>query len=111
VPLGCLSETDRQTICECLRAAATGSFFDGWEFQPLFGLYRDEVKEIASRAPHIDDSDANVSLAINNAIANLSGYPWSLDKGSWSDWVSVHWSELPALLERWRRTFPSNSDG
>src|SRR3954471_19325806 len=73
--LSSLSEREKQTVFECLRAASDGPFFPDWEFPTLFGLERDQVRRIVAAIPHIDDSSEEVALAINNAMVNLFGYP------------------------------------
>jgi len=70
-----LTDNERRVVFECLRAAVDGPFFPDWEFHTLFGLHRQEVARIVAALPNIDDSDESVSLAINNAMGNLLGYP------------------------------------
>jgi hypothetical protein len=73
--LASLTEREKGVISECLRAASDGPFFPESEFHTLFGLQRAQVRDIAAAAPHIDDSQEDVALAINNALANLLSYP------------------------------------
>jgi len=72
--LQALNDKEKRVVFECLRAAVAGPFFPDWEFHTLFGLHRHEVAQIVAAIPDIDDSDEQVSLAINNSIANLLGY-------------------------------------
>ena len=43
-----LTPQEQKVIYECLQASVNGSFFPDWEFHTLFGLTRDEVREIIS---------------------------------------------------------------
>ena len=81
--LAALNERKKQTVFECLRAASDGPFFPDWEFHTLFGLERDQVRRIAAAVPDIDDSSEEVELAINNAMAHLTGYPHR-QEAAWS---------------------------
>ena len=96
----CTAE-DISIIGEALRAAADGPYFPDWEFDTLFGLTRARVAEISRAWPNVDMSDADVDLAVNNAIANLVGYPQGKesDRGRFSSLLS---SPLLEVLERWR---------
>jgi hypothetical protein len=100
--LQALNHKERQVIFECLRAAVDGPFFPDWEFHTLFGQHRSEVAEIAAAIPDIDDSDERISLAINNALANLLGYPHGAT-AAWQQFISVPESEVSRIFERWRR--------
>ena len=73
VPFHKLSDDDVRILGECLRACVEGPFFPDWEFQTLFGLERSEVAEIAQEWPH--SRHVNSFIAVNNALANLLGYP------------------------------------
>ena len=101
-----LPEDDKQVVFACLRAAAEGPFFPDWEFATLFGLDRDEVARIVADLPHVDDSETSVALAINNAMANLLGYPHG-DVDAWSRFISVPESEVRRVFDRWRASRPT----
>ncbi|HUR28971.1 MAG TPA: hypothetical protein VM509_12350, partial [Planctomycetota bacterium] len=72
---GGLDTQGREIVGRCLLAAAEGPYFPDEEFEVLFGLTRDEVTEIARAWPAVDESSGHVQLAINDALANLLGYP------------------------------------
>ncbi|HZE58864.1 MAG TPA: hypothetical protein VE031_13495 [Chthoniobacterales bacterium] len=99
--LSSLSEPEKQTVFECLRAASDGPFFPDWEFHTLFGLERDQVRRIAAAIPHIDDSSKEVALAINNAMAHLTGYPRH-QEAVWSQFISVPEEEVDRVFTKWR---------
>ena len=97
-----LSNSDAATIGECLRAAADGPFFPDWEFQTLFGLSRTEVRLIADSWPDVDASQADVELAVNNAINNLLSYPHG-KFALWSHWVASSPEQVGHTYARLRK--------
>jgi hypothetical protein len=99
--LGALNEREKQTVFECLRAASDGPFFPDWEFQTLFGLERNQVRRIAAAIPDINDSSEEVALAINNAMAHLTGYPHQKET-LWSQFISVSEEEVDRVFDKWR---------
>jgi hypothetical protein len=99
--LSSLSEREKQTVFECLRAASDGPFFPDWEFHTLFGLKRDQVRRIAAAIPHIDDSSEEVARAINNAMIHLTGYPHH-QEAVWSQFMSVPEEEVDRVFDKWR---------
>jgi len=107
VPLSNLTSSEVAIVGECLRAAAYGPFFPDAEFGTLLGLSRQEVQEISDRFPNLDEADndsgelSDASLAINNAFANLIGYPHGV-RQRWSQYISVSPDDLKALLYKWR---------
>jgi len=84
-----------------LHATATGPFFPDWEFHTLFGLERSDVKAIVDAWPAIDDASENVSLAINNSMNNLLGYPHGCDR-EWLTYISVSPEEVARIFKKWR---------
>jgi hypothetical protein len=88
-------------VFECLRAASDGPFFSDWEFSTLFGLQRDQISRIAAAVPNIDDSSEEVALAIQNAMANLVGYPHH-QEAAWSQFISVPEEEVSRVFSKWR---------
>jgi hypothetical protein len=97
-----LSESDKIAIGQALRAAADGPFFPDWEFQTLFGLQRSEVRAIADAWPQPTASAENVTIAVNNSLNNLLGYPHSME-AEWAKWISVEPEHLNELFNRLRR--------
>jgi len=99
--LKALNDAEKQTVFESLRAASDGPFFPDWEFHTLFGLERDQVRRIAAAIPDIDDSSKEVALAINNAMAHLTGYPHEKE-AVWSQFISVPEEEVDRVYGKWR---------
>ena len=96
-----LDAGEREVVLECLRAACTGPFFPDWEFQTLFGLERRDVQAVLDAWPDLDETQDGVSIATNNSMNNLLGYPHGLDK-DWPRYISVPPSEVSRIFETWR---------
>lgn len=101
-----LSEDEKLLIGECLHAAAEGPFFPDWEFDTLFGVQRADVASLAARWPDIDGEDETVTLAVQNSLTNLLGYPHGED-ASWAEYISGSRTQVEALL----RKLDSNPSG
>jgi hypothetical protein len=95
-----LTDDEKRVVFECLRAAVDGPFFPEWEFPSLFGLQRSELAKIVEALPDIDDSDERVSLAINDVMNNLLGYPHGQDS-VWAQFISAPRTEVRRVLEIW----------
>ena len=95
------SIADTQAFKEVLIASARGPFFPNWEFHTLFGLERTEVETIAEYFSAATPITGDVALALNNALANLLGYPHE-QEAVWSQWLSVTPAELQVIFSRWR---------
>ena len=98
-----ISDSDKAVVGQALRAAVDGPFFPDWEFHTLFGLTRNEVRAVADAWPNVELNSADVSLAVNNALNNLLGYPHR-QESVWSQWLSISSSELDELFCRLRRS-------
>lgn len=105
-----IPEKDKRVILECLKAAALGPFFPDWEFSTLLGLGRKEVEKVVADWPHIDWSDQNVILAVNNSINNLLGYPHNMMK-EWPKYISVGPDEVNRVYQSWRKAMEQPSTG
>lgn len=95
-----LDEAERGLVGQALHAAVSGPFFLDWEFHTLFGLERGEVLTVANTWPTISDRQV-AELAVNNALANLWGYPHGCEV-VWSEWISATPGELEDLLDKLR---------
>jgi len=95
------STADTQAFKEALIAAARGPFFPDWEFHTLFGLERSELASIAESFSSATPIIGDVALALNNAMANLIGYPHG-QEAVWPQWLSVPPAELQTIFSRWR---------
>jgi hypothetical protein len=94
-----LSDADKALVGQALRAAVDGPFFPEWEFHTLFGLTRGEIRAMADAWPNVDLTSSNVTLAVNNALNNLLGYPHGQDS-AWPQWISADPAKLDELLGR-----------
>ena len=99
--LDSLSDLDKGIVGQALRAAANGPFFPDWEFHTLFGLERDRVREIADAWPKQVAPPEEMTVAVNNSLNNLLGYPHGID-AEWSHWISVDPNQLNELFNRLR---------
>lgn len=99
--LECLNQAESRVVAEVLRATADGPFFPDWEFPTLFGLEREDVREIADQWPLATVDPHVMAVAVNNSFNNLLGYPHHKDD-VWSDWISVDRSALNELFNRLR---------
>jgi uridine phosphorylase len=99
--LGDLSSSDRDLIRRSLAACADGPFFEEWEFQSLFGLTRSEFRDAARRWAEQGTIDAEVELAVCNAVANLMGYPHGMD-GKLQEDFGVSPLQLDEVFSKWR---------
>jgi hypothetical protein len=96
-----LSEPERNTVKQCLRAAAEGPFFPEWEFPTLFGISRQELSAIYNSWETIDERDENTVLAINNSMANLLCYPHD-EENQWAEFISATPEEVERIFYKWR---------
>ena len=95
-----LSKDDLEIVGQCLTAAVDGPFFPDWEFSVLFGLERTEVASVTRAWPDVSDEDEIAERAVNNALANLAGYPHGEDLRRF---VSVDAARLFEILQKWQR--------
>jgi len=103
-----LSALDEHVVRGALRATADGPFFPDWEFPTLFGLEREEVREVLADWPRSADPDLQFN-AVNNAMNNLLGYPHGQD-GAWDEYLSVDREQLGEMLWRIRETSGANDE-
>lgn len=93
------TDHDKQMALNCLKISMNEDFFPDWEFSALFGLTKDEVKNIIENWRSVDLSNEDVQLAINNAFANLIGYPHGQEKNL-RDLLSISTVELEEIYNR-----------
>jgi hypothetical protein len=70
-----ISAEDWAKIGRIVEVAANGPFFDDGEFETLFGVTREFVREMAAAWPEVDVSDQNTLVGINNSILHIVTYP------------------------------------
>lgn len=102
MPLSNLDDKEREVVRECLRAAVEGPFFPDREFHTIFGLEREDVKQVLLAWPELDESDKLVVIAINNCFNNLLGYPASNKDEIWPAFISVSYRDLARIFKKWK---------
>jgi len=109
VSLANLDEREREIVRECLHAAVEGPFFSEWEFGTIFGLTRDEVRQVLLCWPKLNEADESVVRAINNSFNNLLGYPTPNKQAIWPKFISVSGMELARIFDKWKGRTPRTS--
>jgi hypothetical protein len=84
------------------RRAVEGPFFPEWEFPIIFGLERDEVKSVFDSWPNVDESDEEVSRAINNSMLNLISYPAPCKAHEWPKFISTTGPGVWRIFLKWK---------
>lgn len=96
-----LTKHEQEIVLCCLRASVDGPFFPDWEFSTLFGLSKDEVREVIQRWPINDNSDKTAKMAINGSLNNLLGYPHH-EKEAWKEYIPATRKEVHSIFQKWR---------
>jgi hypothetical protein len=101
VSLAKLSDRDRQIILQCLNAILNGSFLES-EFQTRIGIEPEELEQIITAYPNIDDSDddSKEALTINNCLNEVCNGIGFSDL-EWSKWFTVDKSEVEEVFGKW----------
>jgi hypothetical protein len=97
-----LTEVECEIVRKCLCAVVDGPFFEDCEFHTLIGLHRKEVAAILAKWPHVDDTDGDVGLTINNSLANLLGYPHDCGP-ELEERVGATYEEVGRIFAKWRQ--------
>ena len=94
-----LTDSERDAVGHCLRAAADGPYFPDWEFETLIGATRDDVRAASEEwlkgAPRTDGMN-EVAISV---LSNLLGYPHHLLK-QLPDAVGHSVGEIQAALRK-----------
>lgn len=97
-----LTDAETEVVFECLRCVATGEvILNDWEFQTVFGIEFETLEKIVQALPHIDESQEETQLAINNTLNNLLGYPHGCHV-QLSNYISVPQTEVARIFLKWR---------
>ena len=96
-----LTPDERELVRRSLVAAVEGPYFPDWEFQTLFGVKRAEVADVVRKWPAVDESRDVARLAIDNALANLLGYPHGRTAQLESE-LGVTTARLEQVFTKWR---------
>ncbi|HKI00051.1 MAG TPA: hypothetical protein VJ999_13165 [Candidatus Sulfotelmatobacter sp.] len=109
MPIVDLDDGERAVVRECLEAAVNGPFFPEWEFSIIFGLTREEVRQVLASWPNLNEGDESVVRAINNSFNNLLGYPTRHKEDLWPKFISVSGIELARIFDKWKGRPPRAS--
>jgi hypothetical protein len=96
-----LAFDERELVRRCLKAATEGPFFPEWEFSTLFGLTREEVRNVWVSWNTLGSEDEVTRLAIHNCLANLLGYPHS-EQTAWDHHISTSREDVARVFAKWR---------
>lgn len=99
--LHALSPDEREIVRQCLNAAVVGPFFSEAEFSTIFGVDRAEIAHVLSSWPQLPPDEEVLELSINNAFANLLGYPHG-EAESWSQLIQAGPDEVERIFYKWR---------
>jgi hypothetical protein len=102
MPLADLNDAEKHVVFECLKCVATGTVIKhDWEFQTIFGIEVAQLVAVVEAWPNIDDSDEVASLAINNSMNNLLGYPHGCH-ADWDKHMPIPLREIARVFQKWR---------
>lgn len=91
---------DADLIARALATCLDPAFFDGEEFETLFGMTRSEFGRITEHWSGAATVDADLLSAVQNALNNLLHYPHCLhDKLEEAHGIPRR--DLNGVLERW----------
>ena len=97
-----LKARELDAILCTMKAVAFGSFFDDSEFHILFGVTREELKEVISKWPDVNDLNPEVvELSINNSFANLLGY-LNINKSELDKYINIDRQSMRDLYIKWK---------
>ena len=94
-----LTQRDRQTVTECLRAAEREEFFPEWEFKTLFGISREQLVAVREKWPNLEISHPDAGAAVIGALNHLLGYPRAQD-AQWNQYISVKPDAIKLTLDK-----------
>jgi len=97
-----LTDREQDIVLRCIEAAANGPFIPDCEFGILFGVTRQELRDIAARWPAVDDvGDRQVARAIHESMNNLLGYPHR-EEEAWDEYLEVTRGVVRRVFRKWR---------
>ena len=102
MPLADLTEEEKAVVFDCLKCVASGKvILHDWEFPTLFGIEVADLLAVVEQWPDVDDSQVTVSLAINNSMNHLLGYPHG-QHARWAEFMPVSQAEVSRVFQKWR---------
>jgi len=97
-----LTPREREVVYRCLKAIVKEDFVPDCDFISVFGVTKDDIKEIISRWPNVDDlTEFKVARAINDTLNNLVGYPHNMDDLLFQCTGATR-HEINYIFEKWR---------
>ena len=103
MPLTDLTPAEKEIVYQCLKASCDGPFFPECEFHTIFGIQRDELREVINEWPDVDDGGGSAFLAINNSLNNLLGYPHNCEH-VWNEYIGVSSEEVSNVFNKWKQS-------
>ena len=96
-----LSDNDKQIVLQCLNVTLNVNFF-GDEFHTRLGIEPEDLAQVISAYPDIDDSDdnSNETLAINNCLNEICHGIRFTERG-WRKLFTVSKSEVDEVYRKW----------
>jgi NADH:ubiquinone oxidoreductase subunit E len=96
-----LTQNEKQIILQCLNAILNGSFLEH-EFHARLGIEIEDLSQVVSTYPNIEDSDdnSNETIAINNCLNEVC-HGISFLEREWREWFNVQRSEVDEVYRKW----------
>ncbi len=96
-----LTPREREVVYRCLKAVVEEDFVPDCDFISVFGVTKDDIREIISRWPDVDDvTEFKVALAIADTLINLVGYPHNKDDFL-LEYTGATRHEINYISEKW----------
>ena len=95
-----LSAKQQDIVLRCMKA--TAAHVDDWEKHSRLGLQADDLQQVITRWPNIDDrdDDGDEFLAINNCMNEVC-HGFSIQPAEWSTWFNTPKSEIESTYRTW----------
>lgn len=96
-----LSDSERQIIFQCLNTILKGRLLEGG-FHTRLGIEPEELEQIVTAYPDVDDSDdnSNAAIAINNCLNEVC-HGISFSNREWSQWFIVSKPQIVEVYRKW----------
>lgn len=98
-----LQKSDLETAYHCLRAVVYGPFIEDSQFQPRLGFTRNQMQEVASAWPTIDDIERHPNtLSAILACMNEVCHGIRFSEQEWRFWFSETPEEIRHVYLKWK---------